>query len=543
MEADEEGTLAALKAHRAELIDPEIARRGGRIVKSTGDGLLIEFESVVEAVRCAVATQQGVAARNESMPEDKQLRFRIGVNLGDVIVEDDGDIHGDGVNVAARLEAMAEPGSVFLAGSVREQTLGKLDAEFADLGEHKVKNISRPIRVFAWPADGAKRVTGSVRAGTKPTVALGAIEAAGKSEDAAMLAAATRDAVEAALSNQTGIVLKTDPASAEYLAHGSVQVLGSRYRAAIRIVDQRSGELFATERLDGAVEDLFDAQDELALRVTTAIRFGIYDREIQIRTTAPLKDQNASDLLTYAGNLLGGSNAQQWLRANEVAAQVLELEPANFMALAIKALSHTAEVVCGYREADPAHRQAGMAAIRRAIEINERSDFVHFAKAAVHSYLENDLDAARGELERALELNPYYPLALSNMGEVLMCEGRVEEGIDHCTRAFDASPRLFFNHRSMLYIAQGHFARDRYRESLSWCRKSDQQVTGATPNLMLMAASATQAGDKAAAEGTAGRLLRKHPEIRLSDLRVWRFHDPAVWARFVDGLRQAGLPE
>ena len=216
MEADEEGTLAALNAHRAELIEPEVGRRGGRIVKTAGDGLLIEFESVVEAVRCAVAVQQGMAARNQTVPEHMRLQFRIGINLGDVIVEDD-DIHGDGVNVAARLEALAAPGSVYIAGSVQEQTEGKLEAGFTDLGEHRVKNISRPVRVFAWSPDGAppkRPATEPARSGGKPTVALGAIEAVGKSEDAKMLAAAIRDAIEAALSKQTGFVLKTDAAAA-----------------------------------------------------------------------------------------------------------------------------------------------------------------------------------------------------------------------------------------------------------------------------------------------------------------------------------------
>src|SRR5438552_7163772 len=147
MGKDESRTLAALKAHRRELIDPKIAEHKGRIVKTTGDGLLLEFPSVVEAVACAVAVQRGIAERNAGTPEDQRIVFRIGINLGDVIVED-GDIHGDGVNVAARLEAIAKPGEICVSGTVREQVQGRLDCGFDDLGEQNLKNIARPVRVY-----------------------------------------------------------------------------------------------------------------------------------------------------------------------------------------------------------------------------------------------------------------------------------------------------------------------------------------------------------------------------------------------------------
>src|SRR5258707_5821225 len=153
MGADEDGTLARMKAHRSQLIDPAIGERRGRIVKTTGDGLLVEFPSVVDAVQCAVDIQRGMAARNADQPADRRIDFRIGVNLGDIIA-DEGDIYGDGVNVAARLEALAEPGGLCLSGTVREHVGDKLPFDFVDLGEQRVKNIARPVRVFAMSAAG-----------------------------------------------------------------------------------------------------------------------------------------------------------------------------------------------------------------------------------------------------------------------------------------------------------------------------------------------------------------------------------------------------
>ncbi|MGH7060407.1 MAG: adenylate/guanylate cyclase domain-containing protein, partial [Stellaceae bacterium] len=147
MGEDEAGTLARLRSHRRELIDPKVAAHKGRIVKTTGDGLLVEFPSVVEAVACAVAVQRGMAERNAATPEDQRIVFRVGINLGDVIVED-GDIHGDGVNVAARLEALAEPGDICVSAVVHDQVHGRLDCAFDDLGEQSLKNIARPVRVY-----------------------------------------------------------------------------------------------------------------------------------------------------------------------------------------------------------------------------------------------------------------------------------------------------------------------------------------------------------------------------------------------------------
>src|SRR5262245_34278328 len=168
MGADEEGTLAALKAHRRELIDPLLTQHQGRIVKTTGDGLLIEFASIVDAVRCAVVMQQGMDSRNANVEESQRIRFRVGINVGDVIVEDDDDIFGDGVNVAARLEALAEPGRICVSATVREHVAEKLPIGFTDLGEHNVKNIARPVHVYRIESHGEARSAAAARPQSAP---------------------------------------------------------------------------------------------------------------------------------------------------------------------------------------------------------------------------------------------------------------------------------------------------------------------------------------------------------------------------------------
>ena len=169
MGADEEGTLAALKAIRRELFDPKIAERRGRIVKTTGDGMLVEFQSVVDAVRCAAEVQRGIAERNADVPESKRIEFRVGINLGDIIVDDD-DIFGDGVNIAARLEALAEPGGICVSRVVRDQVRDKLAFSFQDMGEQQVKNIARPVRAYRVVTDAARPAAIAQR-GTPPRAA------------------------------------------------------------------------------------------------------------------------------------------------------------------------------------------------------------------------------------------------------------------------------------------------------------------------------------------------------------------------------------
>ena len=299
MEEDEAGAFAALKALRADLVDPKIADRRGRIVKLMGDGMLVEFPSVVEAVECAVDIQRAMAERSG----DRRIEFRVGVNLGDVIVDGD-DIYGDGVNLAARLEGLADPGGVCVSAMVWDQLHGKMETEFVAVGERQVKNIARAIGIFAWHPSGVDRAPAEASVaepGRKPTVALGAFEAVGRSEEVDILAASVRDATAASLANQTGMTVLSDTAVADYVASAKIQALGQRSRATVHILDRQSGIQFASERFDGVLVDLFEAEDALAYRIYMSIRFAVYQREVEQAAGLPPDAQSSEMLIAQAG--------------------------------------------------------------------------------------------------------------------------------------------------------------------------------------------------------------------------------------------------
>src|SRR5215470_3306660 len=299
MGTDEEGTLAVLKSDRRELIDPLIAQHRGRIFKTTGDGMMIEFASVVDAVRCAVVMQQGMEDRNANLPEAERIRYRIGINLGDVIVED-GDIFGDGVNVAARLDALAEPGEICVSASVREQVGEKLPISFFDRGEHRVKNIARPVRVYRV----GERVSGASAAAPKATQSTAVLpekpsiavlpfqNMSGDAEQEYFTDGIVEDIITALSRNRAFFVISRNttftykgPAvdvakvarelGVRYVLEGSVRRAGKRARITAQLIDAASGRHLWAERYDRELADVFAVQDEIARSITGAIAPGI----------------------------------------------------------------------------------------------------------------------------------------------------------------------------------------------------------------------------------------------------------------------------
>jgi len=289
MGADEEGTLARLKALRRELIDPKIAEHRGRIVKTTGDGLLIEFPSIVEAISCAVAVQRVMVDRNAGTPEEQRITFRVGVNLGDIIVED-GDIHGDGVNIAARLEAIAEPGGICLSEDAFRQVRGKVDAEFVDIGEQALKNIARPLRVYrVLPARSAEVPAPALPLPEKPSIAVLPFANMSGDPEQEYFADGMVEEIITALSrirwlfviarNSTftykGQAVDVKQVGRElgvrYVLEGSVRKGGNRVRITAQLIDALAGTHLWADRFDGSLEDVFDLQDKVAFSAAGVI--------------------------------------------------------------------------------------------------------------------------------------------------------------------------------------------------------------------------------------------------------------------------------
>ncbi|MGI9525452.1 MAG: adenylate/guanylate cyclase domain-containing protein [Hyphomicrobiaceae bacterium] len=542
---DEEGTVAAFRAHRAELIEGEIERYSGRVVNTAGDSLLIEFSSAVDAVRCALSVQKGMAARNEAIAPEQRITFRIGINVGDVVIDGD-DILGDGVNIAARLEGICRPGGIVLSANVYDYVEGRIDESFVDNGECTLKNIARPLRTYSWQFAKQPEVavpSPSKRAGRRPTVALTPLDAVGRGEDAQVLAATVTSAVSSALSNQTGLTLVTDLAQADYLAKGSIQARDGRYRATVQLFDQRSSEQFASDRFDGKIDNLFAAEEELAFRISTAVRFAIYPRNIE-RASGEEVDKDAIEtILAKAGYLLLNESRADWRTALELADAVATRESNNSMAYAIKAVAHLVEVVSGVRAVPTQDGEAAFAAAKRAVELQEHSDFAHHAKAMVHLFYKRDLDAARRECERALELNPYYPFSMAILGLTLIFLDDAERGTRLCTKVVEANPRLPNNRRFMRSISYGHFVEERYDDAIYWAQRSDQLAANVPPTLLSLTAAASHAGECELAAATVDRLMASDPDLTSADLWRLPFRKEAHWSRFIEGLTKAGLPD
>jgi len=553
MGADELGTFERIRAHRKELFEPEIARQHGRIFKLMGDGLLAEFGSAVDAVTCAVVLQRSMLDRNSGISDERRIDVRMGINLGDVIVED-GDRHGDTINLAARLEQLARPNGICVSDKVKIEVEGKVDIRFENGGEQRLKNIAQATKAFHWRPDGAPplvltkagaegiRDPAPANAGAKPSLALSAFEVLGGDAQAVPLATGVNEAVASSLANLTGISLVTASNEANYHAIGSVQISGSRFRVIVKLLDQRSKKQFWSDRFDGDIAATFDALDNLAFRICSALRYEIYERETERTRLRSLEEQTNEELMGQAGHILLNSRRADYERSVTLIDLVVKRDPNNFMALAIRAWGAMVEVVCGYREVSPADSAIALQFARKATELNGRSDFAHLVYGLMLLYLKRDLDAAVRQAKRSLELNPNYALSIYLLGMAMMYAGDAEAGLRHCKRALEANPRFPANNWFMDYMAVGNFLREDYGAAVEWARRSDE-IHGDIPRcLLLLTTCSSHAGAVEEAAREADRLMQACPDFRIRDLRRWPFLREQDWARFIDGLVQARLP-
>lgn len=548
---DEEGAITRLNALRTEVLDPGIARHDGRMFKTMGDGFLIEYSSAVDAVRNAVELQTQLIDRNADVSEDERLVLRIGINLGDIIVQDD-DILGDGVNIAARLEGIAVPGGVCISDKVGAEIVGKIDVSFQDGGEYEVKNIAQPVHVLHWHPDESVTLPVGVAApdeeydkpGRMPNLLVMPLEPLGGDEESGNLAATIDDEVSGALAKLTGISLVTSAEKADYVAKGSVRASGKRFRATLQLEDRADQKQFWSERFDGDLEDIFDAMDELAVRIGNSLRYEIYERETEKSKQRPAEEQSNQELMGQAGHILFQSRRTDYEKSRELISIVIEREPDNPMALAIGAWGRTMlEVICGYGPIAPADGKTGMQYVRRAIELNELSDFAHMVQGRLYLHWERNTSAAMLEAERSLELSPGYILAMGLMGEAKSFSGDPEAGIEYSTKAVETDARFPANHWFMEDIALGNFIREDYAAAIDWANRADQRQRDVPRILLMLTSASAHAGQGDAAAKSAQRLIDLCPEFSIGALRRWAFQEPAHWDRLTSGLIEAGLPE
>jgi adenylate cyclase len=482
IEGDEEGTLSRLKALRAEVIDPKIAEYRGRIVKTTGDGLLVEFGSVVDALRCAVEVQHEMAGRNAAMPPDNRVEFRIGINMGDIVVED-GDIFGDGVNVAARLEGLAEPGGICIAARVQEDAVGKLDLVFEDMGDQALKNIARPVRAYRVGNHAPK--TSPVPAlplPDKPSIAV--LPFANMSADTEqeyfvdgmveeIITALSRIRWLFVIARNSSFTYKGQAIDVKqvgrelgvrYVLEGSVRKAGNRVRITGQLIDAVSGTHLWADRFDGSLEDVFELQDKVAASVAGVIEPALQAAETARSAGRPTADLTAYDLYLRAYAMVL-SSARQTAEALRLMEQAIARDPRYAPALAWAALC-CFRLLLDDRSEDPqGDRLKGADFARRALEVAGDDPGILVNAAVALAYFGEDIGAMVALVDRALALNPNFARGWHHSGVLRIMAGQPDIAIEHIEAALRLSPRARVG-TPLGLIGGAHFVSRRFDEAV-----------------------------------------------------------------------------
>jgi TolB-like protein/class 3 adenylate cyclase/Flp pilus assembly protein TadD len=571
MGSDEEGTLRQLKAHRKELVDPKITEHRGRIVKTTGDGMLVEFVSVVDAVRCAVDIQRGMAERNVDVPAARRIEFRIGINVGDII-SDENDIYGDGVNVAARLEALAEPGGILVSRNVHDQVRDKLSFGFEDMGEQAVKNIARPIGVhriqIAETAASAMVKSAVVASPAHPTgssrPSIAVLPFANMSGDAEQeyFADGMVEEIITELSHMRWLSVIARNSSftykgksvdvkqvgrelgVRYVLEGSVRKSGNRVRITGQLIDTSTAAHLWADRFDGGIEDIFDLQDQVTANVVGAIAPRLEQAEIERAKRRPTESLDAYDYF-----LRGLASLYQWTReSNDEALRLfrraIELDPNFAVAHGMAAWSFVWRKVNGWIS-DRANELAEVERLaRRAVELGP-DDVVALAGGGYALvFVVHDLDEGPAVMERALALNPNHAWTLNSSGWTKAFLGDTDTAIKYLTDAIRLSPLDPHIFRAHGGLALAHFLAGRYDEAIKWAEVSLRERPNFIAAMRELAAANALAGRLAEAQKAMARLRQIDPAVRVSTVKDWLpLRRPEDLKRLQEGLRMAGLPE
>jgi adenylate cyclase len=556
MGEDEAGTLAALKHRRSEVLAPLVTRHGGRIFKLMGDGVLVEFPSVVDAVQCAVDVQKGMETENAALPANKQVLLRIGINLCDVMVEGS-DLYGDGVNLAARIEGLAEPGGICLSDTAHHHVAAKLPLDYHDLGEQRVKNFDKPVRVYSvGPAAVSARSDERTHAHEKPAIVVlpfanmsGDPEqeffADGLTEDILTELSRFRDLL--VISRSTSSRYKGKPVevkkiarelAVQYLLEGSVRKVGNRVRITVQLIDAEADRHIWADKYDRDLADIFAIQDEVTSSVVATLpgRVEVATRE---RSAHKPTENMAAYECVLAGKLLHHRSTRE---DNAAALNMLEravkLDPKYAHARAWLACTLGQAWVNGFCTDRDATWNRVLEELQTAHALDSSDSDVHRILAAVN-LTRNDFDQASYHQERALALNPNDDLVVVQQGEVLTWLGRPEEGIDWIKKAMRLNPyhpERFWNH-----LGRAYFVAHRYAEAI----EAFKRITAPdhTHHAFLAAAQARM-GNEAEARRHAGDVLARKPDFTVeSYLSTVHYKRQEDLEHHRESLRKAGLPE
>lgn len=562
---DEAGTLQRLKFLRKELVQPMILGHGGRVVKLMGDGLLAEFPSVVEAVACAVDIQRAMRLREPGLAEARRIALRIGINLGDVMVEGS-DIYGEGVNVAARLEALAEPGGICLSGTAFDMVDGKLELAFADTGEQRLKNIQRPVRVYRLAggdprADVPTRTTEPLPLPDRPSIAVLPFDNMSGDPEQEYFADGMVEEVITALSRLRWLFVIARNSSftykgravdvkqvghelgVRYVLEGSVRRSGDRVRITGQLIDASTGAHLWADRFDGTLDDVFELQDQVTASVVGAIAPRLERAEIERATRKPTGSLDA-----YDHYLRGLACVHRWTReANREAlghfARAIERDPDFATAYGMAARCYSQGKVSSWLD-DPLQAIAEVERLAGQAAVLGKDDAIALSTAGMAlAYVAGRLEEGRTLIRQALALDPNLAWAWLFSSWVHVWLGEPEVAIEHVARAMRLSPQDPHVYNMQAALASAHFLAGRHAEALSWA----EMAAGQQPNHLIavgiVAASAALAGRDEAARKAVAHLCRLDPSLRGSRIdQLMPCRRPEDLASMARGLEAAGLP-
>jgi adenylate cyclase len=561
MERDEEGTFALVQELRRKIIEPKIAEHQGRLVKTTGDGFLAEFASPIAAMKCALAIQADLAGA--------PLQLRIGLNLGDVIVEESGDVYGEGVNVAARLEALADPSGILISAKVHSEVEGKVEASFEDRGEQQVKNIARPVRVYATRLPAAAAVSAALRDGTplplpnKPSIAVLPFQNMSGDPEQEYFADGMAEDITTALSHFKSLFVIARNSSfaykgktidiktvgrelgVRYVLEGSVRKAGDRIRITGQLVEAATGGHLWADKFDGSSQDVFELQDKVTSQVV-----GIIGPKIERVEIERAKRRSTQNLEAYDYYLKGIASYDELTRTANVEAirlfsKAVEIAPGFASAISWLGYTYTQRLLQGWTVDAGKDTEEALRNARLALELTKEDAWVlsQSAYALVFFSAANELETALLLTERAVKLNPNNAFAWSASGWIQLLAGFPDIAIDHLFKSINLNPIDVQNYVSFDGLARAHFLLGRLDEARAWAEKSLTDNPSYLPSLRTMAAIEAVAGDLERARNIASRILlqhRDHATGRSTTARLMRNEEHR--RKYVEALRLAGLP-
>jgi adenylate cyclase len=571
MGADEEGTLSRLKALRRTLVDTAIAAHRGRVVTAAGDGFLVEFASAVDATRCAVKVQRGMAARNADVLRESRVDFRIGIHVGDIII-DDNDIFGDGVNIAARLEGIAEPGSVCISDDAYRQIRGKVDVTFEDMGPQSLKNIAEPMRAWRLRFDATSSATESVSPPTettqplalpdKPSIAVLPFQnMSGDPEQEYFADGMVEDIITALSQVKWFFVIARNSSFAykgrsvdvkqvardlgvRYVLEGSVRKAGGRVRITGQLIQGETGQHIWADRFDGELADVFNLQDQVTSSVVAAIEPSLRQAEIDRARRKPTDRLDAYDWYLRALPHFYALNRESLDRAIMLLDRAIAIDPHFALAKALKVRCYAWRNPQGWATAPEEESAAAIRLGREALQDGAEDPSVLWMVGFAMWQLRVDAEGALELYDRSLVLNANCAQALALRGWALATAGRLDEAAPSLLQALRLSPfgpEAFF---AMSALGCAYLMAGSFDEAVKWTSRALRERPTFAPALRFHAISLVELGRLSEARDAVAHLLRLEPRLTISTLRRRvPIFDAKLMNTFLDSLRKAGLPE